>query len=184
MGKRPLFYVKKRTLLAVAGCVWLVAGFNVARLGVLSYQKLSSITAIHILLSLIVFCPFGIMFFKMSRKHAKRIKGYEEESRPMWHFFDLKAYLIMATMMGGGIWPVSYTHLQSEAIMMVQKALADSLKMLNEANPTDQVLALKSLEAFQKAADGQATKIIIPSEIQSLAGLATSFKEVMTDVKK
>ena len=73
---------------------------------------------------------------------------------------------------------------QSEAIMMVQKALADSLKMLNEANPTDQVLALKSLEAFQKAADGQATKIIIPSEIQSLAGLATSFKEVMTDVKK
>ena len=84
--------------------MWLVAGFNVARLGVLSYQKLSSITAIHILLSLIVFCPFGIMFFKMSRKHAKRIKGYEEESRPMWHFFDLKAYLIMATMMGGGIW--------------------------------------------------------------------------------
>ena len=73
---------------------------------------------------------------------------------------------------------------QSEAIMMVQKALADSLKMLNEANPSDQVLALKSLEAFQKAADGQATKIIIPSEIQSLAGLATSFKEVMTDVKK
>ena len=104
MGKRPLFHVKKRTLLAVAGCVWLVAGFNVARLGVLSYQKLSSITAIHILLSLIVFCPFGIMFFKMSRKHAKRIKGYEEESRPVWHFFDLKAYLIMATMMGGGIW--------------------------------------------------------------------------------
>ena len=73
---------------------------------------------------------------------------------------------------------------QSEAIMMVQKALADSLKMLNEANPTDQVLALKSLEAFQKAADGQATKIIIPSEIQSLAGLATSFKEVMTDAKR
>ncbi|MBC8559109.1 SPFH domain-containing protein [Fumia xinanensis] len=73
---------------------------------------------------------------------------------------------------------------QSEAIMMVQKALADSLKLLNEANPSEQVLALKSLEAFQKAADGQATKIIIPSEIQSLAGLATSFKEVMTDAKK
>ena len=73
---------------------------------------------------------------------------------------------------------------QSEAIMMVQKALADSLKMLNEANPSEQVLALKSLEAFQKAADGQATKIIIPSEIQSLAGLATSFKEVMPDPKQ
>ena len=73
---------------------------------------------------------------------------------------------------------------QSEAIMMVQKALADSLKLLNEANPSEQVLALKSLEAFQKAADGQATKIIIPSEIQSLAGLATSFKEVITDPKQ
>ena len=44
------------------------------------------------------------MFFKMSTKHAKRIKSYKEESRPVWHFFDLKAYLIMAVMMGGGIW--------------------------------------------------------------------------------
>lgn len=75
-----------------------------ARLGILSYQKLPSITIIHILLSLLVFCPFGIMFFKMSTKHAKRIKSYKEESRPVWHFFDLKAYLIMAVMMGGGIW--------------------------------------------------------------------------------
>ena len=73
---------------------------------------------------------------------------------------------------------------QSEAIMMVQKALADSLKLLNEANPSEKVLTLKSLEAFQKAADGQATKIIIPSEIQSLAGLATSVKEIMTDTNK
>ncbi len=64
MRKRSLFHVNKRTLLAVAGCVWLVAGFNVARLGILSFWKLSSITAIHILLSLLVFCPFGIMFIR------------------------------------------------------------------------------------------------------------------------
>ena len=70
---------------------------------------------------------------------------------------------------------------EAEAIMAVQRALADSLKMLNEAAPSDRVIALKSLEAFQKAADGKATKIIIPSEIQSLAGLATSVKELMTD---
>ena len=44
------------------------------------------------------------MFFKMSIKHTKRIKGYEEEFRPVWHFFDLKSYIIMAVMMGGGIW--------------------------------------------------------------------------------
>lgn len=67
---------------------------------------------------------------------------------------------------------------EAEAILTVQKAYADALKMLNEANPTDKVITLKSLEAFQKAADGKATKIIIPSEIQGLVGLATSLKEV------
>ncbi|MDD7389223.1 MAG: hypothetical protein PUG60_06115 [Lachnospiraceae bacterium] len=104
MQKRPLFHVKKRTLLAVAGCVWLIAGFNVARLGVLSYGKLLKITAVHIFLSLLVFCAFGMMFFKMSMKHTKRIRSYRETFRPVWHFFDLKGYLIMAVMMGGGIW--------------------------------------------------------------------------------
>ncbi len=73
---------------------------------------------------------------------------------------------------------------EAEAIMMVQKAYADSIKLLNEAAPTDKVIQIKGLEAFTKAADGRATKIIIPSEIQSLAGLATSFKEVLTDPQK
>lgn len=67
---------------------------------------------------------------------------------------------------------------EAESINLVQQALADSLKKLNEANPNQQVIALKSLEAFIKAADGKATKIIIPSEIQGIAGLATSIKEV------
>ena len=70
---------------------------------------------------------------------------------------------------------------EAEALLAVQKALADSL--LNDAAPSEQVIRLKSLEAFGKAADGKATKIIIPSEIQSLAGLASSFKEVMTEPK-
>ena len=70
---------------------------------------------------------------------------------------------------------------EAEAIRSVQQAYADSLKLLNEACPTDRVIALKSLEAFQKAADGKATKIIIPSEIQSMAGLATSLKELVVD---
>lgn len=72
---------------------------------------------------------------------------------------------------------------EAEAILSVQKAFADSLKMLNDASPSDNVIKLKSLEAFSKAADGKATKIIIPSEIQSLAGLATSVKEFVTDNK-
>ena len=66
---------------------------------------------------------------------------------------------------------------EAESIELVQKALADSIVKLNEANPSQGVIAVKSLEAFAKAADGRATKIIIPSEIQGLAGLATSVKE-------
>jgi regulator of protease activity HflC (stomatin/prohibitin superfamily) len=73
---------------------------------------------------------------------------------------------------------------KAEAILKVQQALADSIKMLNEANPNDQVVKIKALEAFQAAADGKATKIIIPSEIQSLAGLAASAKELFTDGDK
>ena len=66
---------------------------------------------------------------------------------------------------------------EAEAILVVQKALADSIDLLNKANPSEAVLKLKSYEAFQKAADGQATKIIIPSEIQSLTSRVTSVKE-------
>ena len=73
---------------------------------------------------------------------------------------------------------------EAQAIDMVQKAIAESIVKLNAANPNEQVIQLKSLEAFAKAADGKATKIIIPSEIQGIAGLATGLKEAMTDVKK
>ena len=69
---------------------------------------------------------------------------------------------------------------EAEALLTVQKALADSIQMLNDAAPTDPIIRLKALEAFSKAADGKATKIIIPSEIQSLAGLAAGLKEVIT----
>ncbi len=67
---------------------------------------------------------------------------------------------------------------QAEAILAVQKANADGIRFLNEADPTNAIIQLKSLEAFAKAADGKATKIIIPSEIQGLAGLAKSLVEV------
>ena len=70
---------------------------------------------------------------------------------------------------------------EAEAIRMVQEAFAESLKMLNQAAPTQQVLAIKGLEALAKVADGKSTKIIIPSELQSLAGLVTSIKEIATD---
>lgn len=67
---------------------------------------------------------------------------------------------------------------QAEAILKVQTAYAEGIRQINEAAPTQQYLTIKALESFEKAADGQATKIIIPSEIQSLAGLAASAKEI------
>ncbi|MDE6036086.1 MAG: SPFH/Band 7/PHB domain protein [Ruminococcus sp.] len=70
---------------------------------------------------------------------------------------------------------------QAEAIELVQQALAESLKKLNESAPTEQVLRLKALESFEKVADGKATKIIIPSDIQNLAGLVVGLKTVSDD---
>ena len=70
---------------------------------------------------------------------------------------------------------------EAQAILAVQKAYADSLRMLSEANPSEKVIELKSLEALQKVADGQATKLIIPSDMQNIASLAASVKEMVTD---
>lgn len=70
---------------------------------------------------------------------------------------------------------------EAEAILKVQQATADGIRMLREAGADEAVLRIKSLEAFEKAADGQATKIIIPSEIQGIAGLAASVKELVND---
>ena len=69
---------------------------------------------------------------------------------------------------------------EAEAILRVQRATADSLRFLNEAAPSDQIVKIKALEAFTAAANGQATKIIIPSEIQSLAGLAASAQMLLS----
>ncbi len=73
---------------------------------------------------------------------------------------------------------------QAEAIMKVQQANADGIRSIKEAGADEAVLTLKSLEAFTKAANGQSTKIIIPSQIQGLAGLATSLKEIVADAPK
>ena len=72
---------------------------------------------------------------------------------------------------------------EAQAIMAVQKAMAESLELLNQHAPNDQVVKLKALEAMQKIADGKATKIIIPSELQGLAGLAAGVAESVKDVK-
>jgi len=72
---------------------------------------------------------------------------------------------------------------EAEAIIKVQEAISVGIRKINESNPSEAVIALKSLDAFVKAADGKATKIIIPSNIQGIAGLATSIQEVMKETK-
>lgn len=70
---------------------------------------------------------------------------------------------------------------EAQAILLVQEATANGIKLLNEAAPTDKIIAIKSLESFEKVADGKATKIIIPSEIQSMGALTASLKEMFSD---
>ena len=72
---------------------------------------------------------------------------------------------------------------EAQSILKVQQAMADSMRLLNENAPNDQVIKLKALEALEKVADGKATKLIIPSEIQGLAGLAASAKTILSDDK-
>lgn len=93
--------VKKRTLLLIAGIVWLIAGFNVARLGILSFRLIDRTWYLYAL-TILIFIIFGTMFYKMSEKYTKRILAYEDK-RPFWNFFDLKSYLIMVFMMTMGI---------------------------------------------------------------------------------
>lgn len=100
--KRRFYEVPKRLLLIIAGVIWMIAGFNVVRLGIISYESIDMRWYLPVL-SVVIFVLFGMMFYKMTQKHGKRIMNYTESYRPVWNFFDIKAYIIMAIMMGGGI---------------------------------------------------------------------------------
>ena len=99
---RKFYEIPKRALLIIAGIIWMIAGFNVVRLGIISYKLIEMRWYLPVL-SVVIFVLFGMMFFKMTQKHSKRIMNYEEDYRPFWNFFDIKSYIIMAVMMGGGI---------------------------------------------------------------------------------
>lgn len=94
--------VKKRNLLLLAGIVWMIAGFNILRIGILSYLNYATLP--NLLISAIVFAVFWFMIFrKLVGKHTHRIIHYEEEMQFFYHFFDVKSFLIMAFMMTFGI---------------------------------------------------------------------------------
>ena len=95
--------VKKRTLLLIACIVWSIAGFNVLRIGIWAYPPYLSI--INFLLSIIVFSLFQYFIFgRLVKKHTKRIRNYTDEKLFFLKFFDIKSFIIMVVMMGGGIY--------------------------------------------------------------------------------
>lgn len=95
--------VKKKTLLLIACFVWAAAGVNILRIGILAYPPY--ISAVNLLLSLIVFTVFQYFIFgRLVKKHTARITGYSEENQLFIKFFDVKAFIIMAVMMTGGIY--------------------------------------------------------------------------------
>ena len=95
--------VKRNTLLLIACLVWGAAGFNILRLGVLSYPAYLSV--LNFVLSALVFAVFQYFVFgRLVKKHTARITGYEEEHHFFLKFFDVKSFIIMAVMMSGGIW--------------------------------------------------------------------------------
>ncbi|MFV0552718.1 MAG: hypothetical protein ACK5L6_12490 [Anaerorhabdus sp.] len=94
--------VKKQTLLLIACLVWMAAGFNIVRIGVIAY--INHLTLLNIVLSLVIFALFWfLIFYKLVVKHTERIRHYEEEYQLFIKFFDLKSFLIMAFMMTFGI---------------------------------------------------------------------------------
>ena len=94
--------IKKQNLLLLASLVWMIAGFNILRIGVISYA--GYVTIWNLFLSGLIFAAFWfLVFYKLVIKHTDRIQKYEEEMQFFWHFFDKKSFLIMAFMMTFGI---------------------------------------------------------------------------------
>lgn len=94
--------VKRRTLLLIAGVVWIIAGFNILKIGVMSYTGYVHI--LNLICSSIVFLMFWVFIFnKLVVKHTTRITGYEEEKKYFWNFFDISSFIIMAFMITVGI---------------------------------------------------------------------------------
>lgn len=94
--------VRNRTLLLIAGIVWMIAGFNVVRIGFIAY--VGNLSVLNILCSAVIFAIFWFMIFsRLVIKHTKRIKEYATEKQYFWNFFDLKSFFIMAFMITFGI---------------------------------------------------------------------------------
>lgn len=99
----PPMKITTEKLLLVAGIVWIIAGANIGNIGIGAIAHDNLVWWV-LLGTLVVFLLFHFMVFqKLVKKHAERIRGFQEDKKQIWHFFDKKGYIIMAIMMGGGI---------------------------------------------------------------------------------
>ena len=120
--------IKNKYLLLIATIVWLIAGFNVLKIGVETY--INYVTVINLLLSLAVFLVFWIMVFsKLVKKHTLRISSYESEKQWFYLFFDLKSFIIMAIMMTMGIVIRYYALLPDVFIAVFYTGLGSALAL-------------------------------------------------------
>lgn len=120
--------IKNKYLLLIAAIVWLIAGFNVSKIGVETY--INYVTVINLLLSLAVFLVFWIMVFsKLVKKHTLRISSYESEKQWFYLFFDLKSFIIMAIMMTMGIVIRYYALLPDVFIAVFYTGLGSALAL-------------------------------------------------------
>ena len=120
--------IKNKYLLLIAAIVWLIAGFNVLKIGVETY--INYVTVINLLLSLVVFLVFWIMVFsKLVKKHTLRISSYESEKQWFYLFFDLKSFIIMAIMMTMGIVIRYYALLPAVFIAVFYTGLGSALAL-------------------------------------------------------
>lgn len=118
--------VKKQYLLLIACAVWMIAGFNIFRIGIELYDPYLNI--INVIISLIVFGIFQSMIFgKLVKKHTKRIYGYENEKQPFYNFFDKPSFIIMISMMTFGIVLRSLEFVSRQFIAVFYSGLGASL---------------------------------------------------------
>lgn len=118
--------VKKQYLLLIACAVWMIAGFNIFRIGIELYNPYLNI--INVIISLIVFGIFQSMIFgKLVKKHTKRIYGYENEKQPFYNFFDKPSFIIMISMMTFGIVLRSLEFVSRQFIAVFYSGLGASL---------------------------------------------------------
>lgn len=118
--------VRKKTLLIIASIVWLLAGFNIIKIGLMTYAPY--INVINILLSFVIFGLFWFMVFqKLVNKHTIRIQSFEMEKQWFWKFFDLKSFMIMFFMMTFGILIRSYHLLPDVFIAVFYSGLGSAL---------------------------------------------------------